>query len=137
MILFPLILVLSFGLLVMLAGISVLAHFKNKDMGKFHKILSYSTAAFGSLIVFACLVGFTLACFHGPRFGSGKCKTEICYGNGGHLSDHCGPNKCKSKRSCESHKKMRCEKSCDGGPMIEKEVRVEIIEEKDDEAGDE
>ncbi len=132
MILFPLILVLSFGLLVMLAGISVLAHFKNRDMSKFHKILSYTTTAFGSLIVFACLVGFTLVCFHGPRFGHGKCKTEICYGNNhGHWKKGGCHSKgdCSGEKSCKVRKKVSCESE---GPMMEKEIHVEIIEDDED-----
>ena len=117
MFILPLFMLLSFGLLVLLVGLFVLAYSKKEGLGKIYKIVSYLTVLCGTIVFVGGIVAaivISSCCSSGCEDGKRSCRTEI--------RSHHGHG------SCDSHSSIKeCKKSCDEGK--EKTVTVEIIEE--------
>lgn len=118
MFIIPLLVLLSFGLVVKLIGLLGLAYTKKEGLGKIYKITSYLTIAFGTLIFIGGIIAAILfsTCHNsGCHKGKSKCKTEV--------RSHCGGGACEKS----SHKKSSCESACDhhGKKVIKKTIITE------------
>jgi hypothetical protein len=105
MFIIPVLVVVSFGLLISLVGLFSLAKTKKDGHGKIYKITSYMTIIVGNAIVIGGIVaGTMLSCCHsscGHACGRVDCKSE--------MSSHCsrGGESCSKKSEC---KKLDCTK---------------------------
>jgi len=127
MLIIPVLMVVSFGLLISLVGLFALAKTKKDGHGKIYKITSYLTIIVGNIIVIGGIVaGSMLSCCH-SACGHGRvdCKTE--------MSGDCskGGKSCSKKLECKKSGESKCTKkttcSKDGNKeiTIEKEVIIE------------
>ena len=119
MIIIHLLIVISFALLITLAGLFALAKSKKDGHGKIYTITSYLTVTCGMLLFVGSIVAASLmACCHKSdcHKGARSCHTEI--------RSNCDGGSCKSGKKTDC-KKTVCKKS---GNDIEKEVIVKIIE---------
>lgn len=121
MILFPLFVLLSFAMLVIPAGLFMLAYTRKEGLGKFSKIASYLTVFFGSAVFVGGIIGSILiGCCHDSKCGDnrGKCAIEyqMDYHHGGmkhhdgmYYSNHCD----KKAKSCCKTEKKECKAACE------------------------
>lgn len=131
MLLFPLFMLLSFGLVVILIGLTGVSYAKRRELGLGYKIVAYLTATCGIVVVVGGIAGaIMLSSCHGS---CGKHKMKF------HTEMHgdCGKSKCKKSDSCDEKGKScksKCKKTIDdeGNTFIEKEVIIEKIEDAED-----
>lgn len=126
MILFPLFILLSFAMLVITAGLFMLAYTRKEGLGKFSKISSYLTVFFGSAVFVGAIVGSILiGCCHNSKCGDKweKCGMEsrMEYHHGGmkhhkgmYNSDHCD----KKDKDCCKMKKKECKVVCEKDSIV-------------------
>ena len=127
MILFPLFILLAFAMLVITAGLFMLAYTRKEGLGKFSKIASYLTVFFGSAVFVGGIIGSILiGCCHDSKCGDkwGECRMErqMEYHHGGMNhhggmyhhegmgnSDHCD----KKAKSCCKKEMKECKVVCE------------------------
>lgn len=125
MLIIPVLMVVSFGLLISLVGLFSLSKTKKEGLGKMYKITSYLTILVGNLIVIGGIViGSMLCCCHsscGHGHGNMKCKSE--------MSNH----RAKDEQSCtkNTHCKKPCESKCTKTTICTKDGHKEVTIEKE------
>ena len=121
--------VISFILIAIVAGMFLLAKTKKEELGLFFKVVSYIVIAVG----FAALICLAVRCFCGTcHNGSKSCtKSEQCY-----RSEQChkGSKKCKSVKQCNNKKKCCASKekcattTCDHEKMKEHSTKKDSLQ---------
>lgn len=123
--LIPVFMLLSFGLLVALIGLYVLAYSKKEGLGKIYKWTSYLTVTCGTIVCIGAIVaGCMFSCCHKSRCGKRfyqRCHTEMR----AHCGDHSYGHSCESKNHCSG--KKECKNTCE--KKIEKEVIIDTVAE--------
>lgn len=134
MFIIPVLMVVSFGLLISLVGLFALAKTKKDGHGKIYKITSYMTIIVGNVIVIGgIVVGTMLSCCHsscGHGHGNMKCKSEMnshCSKGGKSCSkkSDCKKSECKNGGESNCTKTTTCTKDGNKEVTIEKEVIIE------------
>lgn len=143
--------VLLLAMLVVLAGLFLLAKAKKEQLGRMYVIASTVATTFGILVfVFGITAGILMCCHKACGHGKMKCRSEMSCpmmggGGMGHCSEmmggHGGCSKMNNSQSecgmgggCESgngsfHMKMKgkhCDMKCEGGDVV-KEVIIKKL----------
>jgi hypothetical protein len=142
---------ISIALLVVVAGLHLLAKTKKEELGGLFTFSSYSVITFGILMVAYAFVGCIISChsggkgcgksgysqYHGSGYGGGACASYGSKGSGCASYAHCGGQKsCSKGKSCKSS----CPKSgrsCKKGDKAGKKKEVRKIIKKEGEDGEE
>ena len=133
MLIIPVLMVVSFGLLISLVGLFALAKTKKDGHGKIYKITSYLTIIVGNVIVVGGIVAGAMFSCHHSSCGHGRvdCKTEMssnCSKGGKSCSkkSDCKKSECKKGGESKCTKTTTCTK--DGNKEVAVEEEVLIVE---------
>ncbi|MEJ6616970.1 MAG: hypothetical protein QNL61_08680 [Crocinitomicaceae bacterium] len=133
MLIIPVLMAVSFGLLISLVGLFALAKTKKDGHGKIYKITSYMTIIVGNVIVIGGIVaGSMLSCFHSScGYGHVRvgCETEMssyCLRVGKSCSkkSECKKSECKNGGESKYPKSIICTKDGNKEIAVKKEILI-------------